>query len=133
MEVTKHATSHKLIEILLIVAALSWLFIYARLQSAERSQSRRFAFLSSREIFGDRLYMCMFILVFPSCLLLLGYLEGVRCICSSLYVYCVHTATRCVCFRRVCVIYLFHTHDLCSCSCSLLFLMLNDIRSFPFL
>ena len=34
----------------------------------------------SRELYCDRLYMCIFILGYYSCLLLLGYLGGVRCI-----------------------------------------------------
>ena len=38
----------------------------------------------------------------------------------------------CVGFLYICVIYLFHAHDLCSCSFCLLFLVLNDVRSFRF-
>ena len=101
-----------------LVARLFCLFICARLQSAERS--------CSLELYRNRLYMCIFILVCPSCLLWLGYLEV--CIC-------VHSASCCSYFCCVFVIlsYPFHVHDLCFCSFCLLFLMLNDIRSFPFL
>ena len=76
------ATSHKAEWILTnSLPDLSTSFICAHLQSAECSLSKRFAFLPSRELYSDSLYMCILILVCPSCLLLLVYLEGVRCIC----------------------------------------------------
>ena len=35
---------------------------------------------ASRELYRDRLYVCILALVCPSCLLLLAYLDHVRCI-----------------------------------------------------
>ena len=60
------------------------------LQSAESSESRRFEFSPSRELYCDLLYTCILILVCPSCLLLLVYLKGVRVI-VSVYLWIVHT------------------------------------------
>ena len=79
-----HATwlrNTRLTELSLSITRFLLLFIYARLQSAERSQSKKFAFSPAWEFNNDRLYMCILIIVCPSCLLLLVYLEGVRCIC----------------------------------------------------
>ena len=56
-------------------------FVYARLQSAERSQCKRFMISPSRELYRERLCICVLRLVWPACLLLLVYLKGVRYIC----------------------------------------------------
>ena len=82
-----HTQLHtRLIKFLLTVARFV-LPLYIRTHSVCRTFSMyKFAFLPSRELYRDRLYMCIFILVYPSCLLLLDYLKGVRCIC----VLCTH-------------------------------------------
>ena len=99
----KHAASHKADCITTdSLPTLSCLFICAHLQSAECSQSRRYGFSPSQKLYCDRLYMCLFILVCPSCLLLLVYLEVIRCI-VSVYSCIVYTLFCCVC-----VIDLFH-------------------------
>ena len=54
-----------------LLPALSGPLIYARLQSAERSQSRRFS--PSQELYCDCFCMYILILVWLSCLLLLVY------------------------------------------------------------
>ena len=97
-----------------LLPSLSGPFIYALLQSAEHSQSRRFMFSPSRELYREIQCMCILILVWPACLVLLVYLEGVSCIS-------VHTNCCCVYFCCVCVFYLFHTHGLGYCSFCLLF------------
>ena len=56
-------------------------FIYAHLQSAERSQRRRFIISPSTELYRESLCVGILILVYIACLLLLLYLESVRCIC----------------------------------------------------
>ena len=88
--------------------------ICTHIQPAECSQCRMFS--SSWQMYSDCLYICIRILVCASCLLLLVYLEGVRCICWCVFVYRLHNASCCVCFRCVCDIYIFHAHDLYSCS-----------------
>ena len=79
-----HSQLHtRLTQFLLTVVRwlLSGSFIYARLQSAERSQSRRFMISLPGELYRESSYMCILILVYPACLLLLVYLQGVWCIC----------------------------------------------------
>ena len=61
-------------------SVLSCLFICARLQSLERSQSRSFMISPSRELYSDSLCMCILILV-HLLFLLVVYLVIVRCIC----------------------------------------------------
>ena len=75
-----------------LLHALTFPFIYARLQPAERCQSRRFMISTTRELFCERLCMCILILVCPTWLLV--YLEGVRRIS--------------LCFCCVYVFYLFY-------------------------
>ena len=70
-------------------SALSCPFIYARLQSSERSQSRRFGFSPSLELYRDCLYMCILILVFPLMLVVIGLLVP----CSTYFL--VYTCVLC--------------------------------------
>ena len=69
--------------------ALSGPFIYTSLQSAKRSQCRRFMILSSRELYLESFCISIFIFDWPTWLLLLVYLEGIRCICWCVFAYCV--------------------------------------------
>ena len=64
-----------------LLRALSGLFIYACLQSAERSLSRRFIISPSRELYRESLCMSILRLVWPACLLLSVYLVGIQCVC----------------------------------------------------
>ena len=117
-EIFKHATSHKADWILTASSpALSCLFIYARLQPAERSQSRRFAFSPFRELYRDRLYICILILGCPffpygCCYWFARSMDFLVCIWACV----LHTHSCCVI-----VIYFLHAHGLCSCSFWLLF------------
>ena len=99
----------------LLLPALSCLFIYARLQSAKRSQSRGFLFSPFRELYRESLYMCILILVWP------------------LFPHACCYWFACWMDLLVCTLPLVvHAHDLCSCSFCLLFLIINDIKSLRF-
>ena len=91
-------------------SALSCPFIVQQDQPNERSWNSRFLFSPTREIYWDSLYIRTIIHVFSSCLLLVVYLKGVRCIC----VVCIVYALPLVVFN------IFHTRGLCFCSLCLL-------------
>ena len=72
------------------MSALPCLFIVQQDQSNKRSWSRIFLFSTSGKLYCDRLYMCILIHVFSSCLLLVVYLKSVRFVFALcvLYIHC---------------------------------------------
>ena len=92
-----------------LLPALSGPFIYTRLQSAERSPSRRYMISPSRGLYRESLCICILILsVSHACCWLLIWKV------FNVFVYCVHP-------NSCCIFYVFHTHDHGFCSFSLLF------------
>ena len=77
-------------------------FIVQHIESNERSRDGKFLFSPSREDFCDRLYMCIPIHVFSSCLLLLAWCSLYLLLCI-----CVYLAVR---LFRACFNLLSHTH-----------------------
>ena len=80
-----------------LLFALTCLFICIHLQSTECSQSIRYMISPSRDLYSDSL--CISILIFvclSRLLLLLIYLESVRCIC-----YCVHTVSSAITSHQI--------------------------------
>ena len=125
-------------------SALFCSFIVQQDQSNERAWNRTLACSFLREVYYDCLHMCIFILVCPSCLLLMVYFEGV-------FVCCAYITSCCFCgcyllFQRWCWwwfncpfvctvvgVFVYQTCYRCWYSFCVLFFILNDIRSFQFL
>ena len=110
---TRNASSQTLTELLLLLLALSYFFICARLQSVKGSWSQTFGVSPSWE------FLFVYLSIKHACLLLVCMFD----VFVSVYLfrmYCVHIASCCVRFRCVFVTYRFHNHDLCYCRFCLL-------------
>ena len=109
-EMFKHSTQNWL-NYYWLLPALCAHFIYARLQSAGPSQSRRFMISPSRELYRESLCMCIPILVYLAWLLLV-YLESVRCIVYTLTLVAFFISFILMVFVFVVFAYCFHVNNI---------------------